>query len=153
MVAQWAEWTCEKAEGSRAVVEGGAEEVHCGWLAVGRAGAMPTDIRFSSSDQSMILSRLRALRSHIEQAREVLMHFKVDRLDRDKLEPAARRVDDLMNMFGSTSRNRAQGSLWISEIQIGVEQVTNPKAAEALRAARVDIQALIEVMSSDRKDP
>ena len=101
----------------------------------------------------MILSRLRALRSHIEQAREVLMHFKVDRLDRDKLEPAARRVDDLMNMFGSTSRNRAQGSLWISEIQIGVEQVTNPKAAEALRAARVDIQALIEVMSSDRKDP
>ncbi len=112
---------------------------------------MPTDISFSSSEQSQILSRLRMLRTHLALAREVLMHFKDDRLDRDKLEPAARRVDDLMNMFGSTSRNRAQGSLWISEIQIGVEQVTNPKAADALRAARADISVLIDVMSADAK--
>ncbi|HEY3783818.1 MAG TPA: hypothetical protein VGL55_00885 [Steroidobacteraceae bacterium] len=110
---------------------------------------MAIDIPLSNSDQSQILSHLRMLRTHIAHARDVLMHFKDDRLDRDRLEPAARRVDDLMNMFGSTSRDRAQGSRWICEIQIGVEQVTNPKAAEALRAARDDISALLEVMSTD----
>jgi hypothetical protein len=70
------------------------------------------------------------------------MHFKNDRADRDKLEPAARRVDDLMNMFVGDMRDWAQGSLWLAEIQSGVEQVTNPKSAEALDEARVDIAAL-----------
>jgi hypothetical protein len=131
---------------------GGAPQgVHCSWLAVGRAGAMATDISFSRSDQSKILSRLRTLRTNLAYARDALMHFKNDRLDRDKLEPAARRVDDLMNMFVSNSSDRAQGSSWISEIQIGVEQVTNPKAADALRDARLDISALLDLMSLDRK--
>jgi len=112
---------------------------------------MATDISFSRSDQAQILSRLRTLRTSIAHARDALMHFKVDRVDRDKLEPAARRVDDLMNMFGSTSSDRARGSSWICEIQIGVEQVTNPKAAEALRDARVDISALLDMMSLDPK--
>jgi hypothetical protein len=120
---------------------------------VGRAGAMATDISFSRSDQSQILSRLRTLRTSLAHARDALLHFKDDRLDRDKLEPAARRVDDLMNMFVSTSSDRARVSAWICEIQIGVELVTNPKAAEALSAARVDISALLDIMSLDPKAP
>jgi hypothetical protein len=74
------------------------------------------------------------------------MHFKLDRLDRDKLEPAARRVDDLMNLFAGDMRDSAQGPVWIAEIKNGVEQVTNPKVAEALRDARTDITALLDVM-------
>jgi hypothetical protein len=70
------------------------------------------------------------------------MHFKDDRVDRDKLEPAARRVDDLMDMFGGAAGDSAQGSVWLAEIQSGVEQVTNPKSVEALDEARVDIAAL-----------
>jgi hypothetical protein len=114
-------------------------------------GPMATDISFSRSDQARILSRLRSLRTSIAHARDALMHFKDDRVDRDKLEPAARRVDDLMNMFGSTSSDRARGTSWIGEVQIGVEQVTNPKVAEALRDARVDITALLDMMSLDPK--
>ena len=98
---------------------------------------------------SKILARLRTLRASLAQARDALMHFKDDRLDRDKLEPAARRVDDLMNMFASNLRDLAKGSLWVTEIQSGVEQVTNPKAAEALREARVDITALLDVMGPE----
>jgi hypothetical protein len=79
------------------------------------------------------------------------MHFKGDRLDRDKLEPAARRVDDLMNMFVGDLRDSTQGPVWIAEIQSGVEQVTNPKAAEALREARIDITALLDVMGAAEK--
>jgi hypothetical protein len=112
---------------------------------------MTTNNSFSRSDQVQILSRLRTLRTSIANARDALMHFKDDRLDRDKLEPAARRIDDLMNMFVSTSRDRAKGSSWISEIQIGVEQVTNPKVAEVLRDARVEISALLDMMSLDPK--
>jgi hypothetical protein len=111
---------------------------------------MATEISFSRSDQAKIRSRLRTLRTSLMHARNALMHFKDDRLDRDKLEPAARRVDDLMNMFVSNSSDRAQGCLWISEIQNAVEQVMNPKAADALRDARVDISALLDMMSLDR---
>jgi hypothetical protein len=114
---------------------------------------MAIGISFSRADQSEIRFRLRTLRASLTHARDVLMHFKNDRLDRDKLEPAARRVDDLMNMFVSNSSDRAQGSLWISEIQSGVEQVTNPKAADALRDARVELSALLDMMSPDRKGP
>jgi hypothetical protein len=76
------------------------------------------------------------------------MHFKADRVDRDTLEPAARRVDDLMNMFASSVPNSAQASRWVAEIQTGIDQVTNPKSAEALREARVDITALLGIMRS-----
>ena len=101
---------------------------------------------------SKILARLRTLRASLAQARDALMHLKDDRLDRDKLEPAARRVDDLMNMFASNLRDPAQGSRWVTEIQSEVERVTNPKAAEALGEARVDITALLELMGAERQD-
>jgi len=60
-----------------------------------------------------------------------------DRLDRDRLERAARRADNLLNMFVGDMRDLTQGPLWIAEIKSGVEQVTNPKAAAALRDAAV----------------
>jgi len=119
------------------------------WLPVGREGAMAGNSSLSRLAHSKILARLRTLRASLAQARDALMHLKDDRLDRDKLEPAARRVDDLMNMFASNLRDLAKGSLWVTEIQSGVEQVTNPKAAEALREARVDITALLDVMGSE----
>jgi hypothetical protein len=93
-----------------------------------------------------VLNQLRRLRASIAQARDALMHFHNDRLDRDKLEPAARQVDVLMTMFASESRDPARGALLVTEIQNGVDQVTNPKAAEALRDARVDIMTLLEAM-------
>ena len=76
------------------------------------------------------------------------MHFKADRVDRDKLEPAARRVDDLMNLFAGASGDRTQSASWVAEIQSGVEQVTNPKASVALRRAQVDIATLRETMAA-----
>jgi hypothetical protein len=88
------------------------------------------------------------LRTSLTQARDALMHFKDDRVDRDKLEPAARRVDDLMNMFGSDLPDCEQGVRWLTEIQQGVGEVTNPKAADALNEARVDLTALLEVMGA-----
>jgi plasmid stabilization system protein ParE len=96
-----------------------------------------------------ILDHLRTLRTNLAQARSALMHFQDDRYDRDKLEPAARRVDQLMNIFSSTIEPPEQGQVWMGEIQNGVEQVTNPKAAEALCLARVDILALLDVMRGD----
>jgi hypothetical protein len=113
---------------------------------------MATDIGFSRADLAQILVHLRTLRASLGYARDALMHFKDDRLDRDRLEPAARRVDDLMNMFLSTSTDRARGFSWIGEVQTGVEQVSNPKSAGALRDARVDIVALLDLMRHDQKD-
>lgn len=98
---------------------------------------------------SKILADLRSLRTSLADARNSLMHFKDDRIDRDKLEPAARRVDDLMNMFASTGGDVVKGSVWVTEIQSGIERVTNPKAAEALRAARIDTAALLDAMAAD----
>jgi hypothetical protein len=123
--------------------------VQCVWPAMGREAAMIVNVSLSRSDQSKILAHLRTLRASLAQARDALMHFKDDRLDRDRLEPAARRVDDLMNMFVSTASDSARGSRWVTEIQSGIEQVTNPKAADALREARVDIAALLRVMGSE----
>ena len=100
----------------------------------------------TSQSRSAILARLRTLRTNLAQARDALMHFKTDRVDRDKLEPAARRVDDLMNLFAGDLRDTLQGSVWIGEIQRGLEQVSNPKSADALSAARQDIVALLEAM-------
>jgi hypothetical protein len=107
---------------------------------------MTIDFTLKRSAFSEILARVRTLRASIAKARDALMHFHVDRLDRDRLELAARRVDALMDLFATGLRDLAQGSLWVTEIQSGVDQVTNPKSAEALREARVDIVALLEVM-------
>ena len=107
---------------------------------------MATNTGLTRAEHSKIRARLRTLRTSLTQARDALMHFKNDRADRDKLEPAARRVDDLMDMFGGDTRDSAQGSLWLAEIQSGVDQVTNLKSAEALDEARVDIAALRDVM-------
>ena len=93
-----------------------------------------------------ILAHLRSLRASLTKARDALVHFKNDRVDRDKLEPAARRVDELMNLFANGSRNSEQGSRFVAEIQIDIEQATNSKSADALRAAQVDIAALLEAM-------
>jgi hypothetical protein len=108
---------------------------------------MSPHVELSTQANLKVLSHLRALRANLAQARDSLMHFKADRIDRDRLEPAARRVDDLMNMFVSTSRDSVEGSRWVAEIRSGVEQVTNLKAADALREAQAQIAALLDVMS------
>jgi hypothetical protein len=113
---------------------------------------MTLNTSLTGGEQAKVRAHLRALRTSLTQARDALMHFKgdrLDRLDRDKLEPAARRVDDLMNLFAGEMRDSAQGPVWIAEIQSSVEQVTNPKVAEALRDARTDITALLDVMGPE----
>ena len=109
---------------------------------------MAVNTTVSRSVHQEILAHLRTLRVNIADARSALMHYKEDRVDRDKLEPAARRVDDLMNMFATGLRDPAQGLVWMSGIQSGVEQVVNPKAATALRAAGVEIAALLVAMQA-----
>jgi hypothetical protein len=118
---------------------------------VAREPSMAVNASFTRAEHAKIRAHLGTLRASLTQARDALMHFKGDRLDRDKLEPAARRVDDLMNLFVGELRDSTQGPLWIAEIQSGVEQVTNPKAAEALREARLDITALLDVMAAAGK--
>ena len=105
----------------------------------------------SRFNRSKILADLRSLRESLAHARDSLMHFKDDRVDRDRLEPAARRVDDLINMFAGTQRDAIQGSLWVTEIQSGIEEVTNPKAADALNSARLEAAALLEAMAPTSK--
>jgi hypothetical protein len=97
-------------------------------------------------NRSKILADLRSLRESLAHARGLLMHFKDDRVDRDRLEPAARRVDDLMLMFAGSNADAARGSGWVVEIQHGIDQVNNPKAAAALQAARIDTESLLESM-------
>jgi hypothetical protein len=79
------------------------------------------------------------------------MHFKDDRVDRDTLEPAARRVDELMNMFASDSTDPVLVALWSSEIQGAIDKVPNPKAADALREARSGIAAILCVIEAEKK--
>jgi len=107
---------------------------------------MDVNTGLSRSDHSKILAHLRTLRASLAQARDALLHYREDRLDRDKLEPAARRVDDLMNMFAGNLRDREKGAVWVTEILGGVETVTNPKAAGALLEARAEITVLLDVM-------
>jgi hypothetical protein len=76
------------------------------------------------------------------------MNYKDDRVDRDKLEPAARRVDDLMDMYAGSTRSVPRGLGWIAEIQSGIEAVTNTKAEVALSAAQADVTALRAAMQS-----
>ena len=104
----------------------------------------------SRSAFAEILAHLRSLRASLTKARDALVHFKDDRVDRDKLEPAARRVDELMNLFANGSRNAEQASRLVAEIQTDIGQVPNSKSADALRAAKVDIAALLDAMRRER---
>jgi hypothetical protein len=89
------------------------------------------------------LAHLRTLRLNLDQARSALMHYKDDRVDRDTLEPAARRVDDLMNLFASGTPDSAQSLTWMTEIGVVIDKVTNPKSTAALQAASVELTALL----------
>ena len=93
------------------------------------------------------LAHLRTLRLNIDQARSALMHFKDDRIDRDKLEPAARRVDDLMNVFATGTQDSAQSLEWMTQIRVVIDGVANPKSTAALQAAGVEIAALLALMT------
>ena len=93
------------------------------------------------------LAHLRTLRLNLDQARSALMHFKDDRIDRDKLEPAARRVDDLMNLFATGAQNAGQSIAWMTEIRVVIDRVANPKSTVALQAAGVEIAALLALMT------
>ena len=110
---------------------------------------MASNTNLSRSALGKILAHLRSLRASLTTARDALVHFKDDRVDRDKLEPAARRVDELMNLFSNGSRNPEQGSRLVTEIQSGIEQVTNSKSADALRAAQIDTVALLDAMRGE----
>lgn len=113
---------------------------------------MSSDPTLERRARTNILAHLRTLRANLSQARDTLMHYKADRIDRDNLEPAARRVDDLMNMFASDIRNPEKAAAWVSEILVGLEQVKNVKVASALGAARTDIAALREEMQLGSQD-
>lgn len=93
------------------------------------------------------LAHLRTLRLNLDQARSALMHYKDDRIDRDTLEPAARRVDDLMNLFASGTQDSARSLSWMTEIRVVVDRVANPKSTAALQAAGVEIAALLALMT------
>jgi hypothetical protein len=93
------------------------------------------------------LAHLRTLRSNLDQARSALMHYKDDRVDRDRLEPAARRVDDLMNLFVSGAADSAQSLAWMTEIRVVIDQVVNPKSTTALQAAGAEIAALLALVT------
>jgi hypothetical protein len=96
------------------------------------------------------LAHLRTLRLNLDQARTALMHYKDDRIDRDKLEPAARRVDDLMNLFATGAQEPAQGLAWMTEIRAVIDGVPNPKSTAALQAAGVEIDALVALMTPEQ---
>ena len=100
----------------------------------------------SPFDRSKILADLRSLRDSLADARNALMHYKDDRVDRDKLEPAARRVDDLMIMFAGNGADVTKGTIWVNEIQSGIDRVINPKSAAALLAARAGTEELLAAM-------
>jgi hypothetical protein len=100
----------------------------------------------SGANQKM-LAHLRTLRLNLDQARSALMHYKDDRIDRDKLEPAARRVDDLMNLFATGAEDSAQSLAWMTEIRVVIDRVANPKSTAALQAAGVEIAALLALVT------
>jgi hypothetical protein len=114
---------------------------------------MVVSTQLPHAQRTQVRAHLRTLRMSLTQARDALMHFKEDRVDRDMLEPAARRVDDLMDLFVGHSRDSTKGSQWLAEIQSGVERVTNPKATAALGEARVDISALLSLMGPATSGP
>jgi hypothetical protein len=103
----------------------------------------------SGASQALVLARLRTLRKNLDSARTALLNYKEDRIDRDRLEPAARRADQLMNLFTIDDKDPVQGAAWVAQILQEIETVTNPKAATALLEARGDIAALLEVMGRE----
>jgi hypothetical protein len=107
---------------------------------------MAIDSSVSRANQKT-LAHLRTLRTNLDQARSALVHFKDDRIDRDKLEPAARRVDDLMNLFVTGPQDPAQSLAWMTEIRVVIDNVANPKSTAALQAAGVEIAALLALMT------
>lgn len=114
---------------------------------------MGAGISLTRAEHAEIRAQLRTLRSRLTEARDLLVHFKGDRIDRDRLEPAARRVDDLMDMFVGDRRDTARGSSWLLEIQSAVEEMANPKAAEALSEARIAIAALLKAIGPASEAP
>jgi hypothetical protein len=95
----------------------------------------------SRSTRSTVLEHLRLLRGSLAVARDKLMHFRDDRVDRDTLEPAARRVDELMNMFATNLHDPALITLWSTEIRTAIAKVPNPKSADALHDASTELRA------------
>jgi hypothetical protein len=79
------------------------------------------------------------------------MHFRDDRVDRDTLEPAARRVDEMMNMFATNANDPALIALWSSEIQTAIGKVPNPKSADALHEASAELAAILDVIEAEDK--
>jgi hypothetical protein len=96
------------------------------------------------------LERLRVLRASLALARDTLMHYKNDRVDRDTLEPAARRVDDLMAMFAGGSSDISLAVLWSSEIRALIGRVPNPKSADALLAASTELADILGLISAEQ---
>ena len=76
------------------------------------------------------------------------MHYKDDRVDRDTLEPAARKVDELMNMFAGNSTDPALVIRMSAEIQSTLDKVSNPKSTEALREAGAELTAILGVIEA-----
>jgi hypothetical protein len=113
---------------------------------------MPIDSSVSRANQKT-LAHLRTLRLSLDQARSALMHYKDDRIDRDKLEPAARRVDDLMNLFVGGTPDTAQSLEWLTEIRGVIDKVPNPKSAVALQAAGVEIAAILALVTPAGQTP
>jgi hypothetical protein len=107
---------------------------------------MPIHASASRANQTT-LAHLRTLRLNLDQARNALMHFKDDRIDRDKLEPAARRVDDLINLFAIGPQDPTQGLAWMNEIRRVLDTVSNPKSVATLEAASTEITALLAMLA------
>jgi hypothetical protein len=79
------------------------------------------------------------------------MHFKDDRVDRDTLEPAARRVDELMNMFASNASDPLLIDLWSREIRGAIDKVSNPKSVDALLEASAELAAILGIIDAAAK--
>jgi hypothetical protein len=79
------------------------------------------------------------------------MHYHGDRVDRDTLEPAARRIDGLMEMFSGQSSDPALVALWSSEIRSAIDKVPNPKSAAALLEASAELAAILGVIAAAEK--
>jgi hypothetical protein len=107
---------------------------------------MTAEANLARAEHAKVRNHIHALRTNLTRARDSLLHFKQDRFDRDKLEPAARRVDDLMNMFAGELRDLTEGAVWVAEIESTVAGVTNPKVTDALRAARIELTALLDIL-------
>jgi hypothetical protein len=112
---------------------------------------VPVNTAVSRSTRSTVLERLRILRASLARARDTLMHFKGDRVDRDTLEPAARRVDGLMDMFASNSSDPLLVDLWSREIGAAIDKVSNPKSAEALLEASAELAAILGMIEAAEK--